>query len=120
MSIFSSAFAIAHAIISTAKGESVSYRAGGTGAFTALSGFILLQDRVPASAQDDDHHDEVQIRSAILKGPVTPELVRGYQVKDAITNLVWSVQAVKIDSMQVCLLELTQGGKLGPDRHGAR
>jgi len=120
MSVFSIALAAAHAALATAKGESIGYRVGTSGAFTTLAGFILIQDRVPAFSQDGDHHDEVQVRSGTLKGPVTPAMVKGYQIQDTITGYVWSVQAVKIDSQQVCLLELTQVGTLGPDRKGAR
>lgn len=119
MSAIGDAIAPGLAALSTLKGESLGYRTGTTGSFTALSGFCLHQARGEAPMFDETHASEVQKRLATLKGPVTPAMARGYQVKDLITGIIYAVQFVKIDVQQVCALEEREPTKRTPDRHGS-
>lgn len=119
MSDMSTALAGALSALATVKGESVGYRTGTSGAFTTLTGFVLIMQRVPEPSYSADDMQEQQVFSAVLKGPVSPAMVVGYQIQDSVTSFVWSVRSVKIDVQQVCALERTDVTKFTPDRGGA-
>jgi hypothetical protein len=120
MSVISDALTRGLSFLATAKGESVSYRLGTSGSFTALVGFVLTLDRVQGQEYDDNVDAYVMKRTGILKGPVTPQLGKGYQIKDNITGLTYAVEDVKIDVQQVCPVMLIDTTTLGPDRKGAK
>lgn len=119
MSSISNALAAGLATLATEKGESVGYRTGTSGAFTALTGFVLHQQRVQEPAYSDQDEQEQQVFSAVLKGPTTPALAINYQVQDTVTGYVWSIRSVKTDVQQVCILERTVATNFTPDRGGA-
>ena len=119
MSVISAILTKGLSALSTAKGESVGYRVGTSGGFTALPGFVLTAQRVPAPEYNQEEQAEKQKHTASLKGPVAPLLVRGYQVEDTVTGFVWSVRSVKIDVQQVCVLERVEAITFTPDRAGA-
>jgi hypothetical protein len=120
MSTMSEIFATGLAQLATVKGESVGYRVGTSGSYTTLTGFVLNIDRLPAPAMDPDHQSQETLITATLKGPVTPLLVRGYQVKDNVSGITFAVESVKIDTQQVVILNSINTQQFAPDRKGAR
>lgn len=119
MSVISDMLARGLSVLATAKSESVAYRPGISGGFTALTGFVLIQQRVAAPIFDDAQEQEEQRLSATLKGPLSPVLFRGYQIQDTVTGLIWAVQSNKTDVQQVCQLELVKVTQFTPNRGGA-
>lgn len=119
MSDMSTALTAGLAALATAKGESVGYRTSTSGAFTTLTGFVLIQQRVPEPTFSDRDEQEQQVFNAILKGPTTPALAVGYQIQDSVTSYVWSVRSIKNDVQQVCMLERTEATNFTPNRGGA-
>ncbi len=120
MSMISRALANGLATIARAKGESVGYRTGTSGAYTALSGFVLQIDRLPPPTMDSDHDAQETLITATLKGPVTPVLAQGYQVRDDVSGITFAVQSLKLDVQQICILHSIDTQRLAPDRQGAR
>ena len=119
MSVISSALASALSAIATAKGESLSYATAAGQSFTALTGFVIHQDRVSEPVHDERGQVVAQRRRATLKGPVSPLMALGYQVKDSkpTTPLTWAVEGVKIEEQQiVTLMREERVGSYGPDR----
>lgn len=119
MSSMSDILANGLAALATAKGESVGYRTGTSGSFTALTGFVLIQQRVPEPSFSDRDEQEQQIFNAVLKGPLSPAMAIGYQIQDTVTGYVWAVRSIKNDVQQVCTLERTEATSFTPDRGGA-
>ena len=119
MSIISDALTKGLAALATAKGETVGYRVATSGAFTALNGFVLIQQRVPEPTFSDSDEQEQQTFSATLKGPASPAMVVGYQIQDTITGYVWAVRSIKNDVQQVCTLARVEALNLTPNRGGA-
>lgn len=101
-------------------GHSVSYRTGTSGAFTALTGFVLIQDRPQPHAFDSDRTMETQTLGAVLKGPLTPAMADGYQVKDEVTGIIYACYQPKFDAQQIARLERVEVESFGPDRKGSR
>jgi hypothetical protein len=120
MSSMSDILAAGLSVLSTVKGESVGYRTGTTGSFTALPGWTITQDRTQPEFHDADGGADVVRRTATLKGPLSPALAKGYQIEDGTTSLVWAVQGVTFDQQQICLLELVVVDQFAPDRKGQR
>lgn len=109
----------AHAILATAKGESLQYATALTGSLATLTGFVLHQDRIGEPVYNDRDIAEAQQFTATLKGPVTPVLAIGYKVKDLVTGFEWAVESSKIDTQQVCRLMRRIDIVHGPNRGGA-
>jgi len=105
--------------LSTLKGDSLGYRISTSGSFTALTGWCLHQARVDEPIFDESSNAEIQNRTAILKGPISPVMAKGYQIYDYVTSLTWAVESAKLDVQQVCSLKLQVTIKRTPDRQGA-
>jgi hypothetical protein len=105
-------------VLADHKGEDLSWRAGESGDFTALTGFCLEVDRVGEPIYDEDDHATVQKRTATLHGPLTPALSQGGQVRDGKGGKDWSIESVKLGNKQVCLLWRHEVLGTGPDRGG--
>jgi hypothetical protein len=119
VSVISSALASALSAIATAKGEVLSYATAHGQSFTALTGFVIHQDRVGEPTHDDQGRVVSQVRRAVLKGPVSPLMAKGYEIKDSkpTTPIVWAVEGVKIEEQQiVTLMREERVGPYGPDR----
>jgi hypothetical protein len=119
MSAVSDALARGLSALATAKGEALAYQAGVSGGFTALTGFVLIQQRVPDPSFSESDEQEQQVFNAVLKGPATPALAVGYQIQDTVTSYVWAVRSIKNDVQQVCMLERTKATNFTPNRGGA-
>lgn len=104
-------------MLATVRSESLSYCSTVGGTYTALTGWVLLIDRLPAPVFNDENQaGEVQ-QTATLKGPLSPALQRGWFIKDG-NNEIWAVEGVKGEQQQVCTLMRTKVTKRGPDRGG--
>ena len=81
------------AVLSTDKEEDLEYATSAGGSFSALSGFVIHQDLLTEPTYDDDSHGGSQTRRAYCKGPVSPRLSIGYQVRDntQIPAMIWAV-----------------------------
>lgn len=88
------------------KGEALSYATTQGGAYTALTGFVLLKSRVDPVMQDDQRGMEMQLQGATLKGPLTPALTQGQFVKDSSVSPaeIYYVEAVKVEAQQISSL----------------
>ncbi len=120
MSTASDLLASGLSLLATVHGHSVSYRTSTSGSFTALTDFLIIQDRPAGPTQDDDHQLEGQPRAAYLKGPLTPAMADGYQVKDENTGIIYACRAPKFEAQQIARLEVVDVRQFGPDRKGAK
>lgn len=120
MSIASDIFASGLSVLSTVHGHSVSYATTYGGAYTALTGFVLIKDRPAPRTQDDDHQMEVQTLGGVLKGPLTPAMAHGYFIKDVNTGQIYSCLEPKFEAQQIARVEVADPKQYGPDRKGAR
>lgn len=120
MSVVGDALAVGLVALSGAIGASLQYRTGTSGGFTALTGWVLIQNRVDPIMFDESRAAEEQQRTASLKGPVSPLMVQGYQVQDITTGIIWAIQSAKLGPHQVCVLEYVSTTKRTPERHGAK
>jgi hypothetical protein len=120
MSTASDILAAGLATLATVHGHSVSYRTGTSGSFTALPGFLLIQDRPQPHGFDGDREMETQTRGATLKGPLMPALADGYQVKDEITGIIYACYDPKVEAQQIARLERVTVKEYGADRKGQR
>ena len=119
MGIISENLTRALQIIAEGKEESLEYATTPGGAFTALTGFVIHQELMAEPTYDDDHRGPTQTRRAYCKGPVSPRLSIGYQVRDntQIPALTWAVEGVIFECQQIATLsrqERVLGS--GPDR----
>jgi hypothetical protein len=119
MSTISDAMTTALDALATAKGESLQYATTLGGSYTAMSGFVLHQDLVSEPVYNEHDRADSQSFSATLKGPVTPALAVGYEVKDTVTGLRWAVESVMVDVQQICRLMRRVERTRGPNRGGA-
>lgn len=105
--------------ISTARGESLSYRTSTSGSFTTLTGWVL--DRSDnAGPQYDESNMERTVYQATLSGPLTPTLSVGYQVQDG-DGRVWSIKGDRPDGQQqIFFLTDEPLANAGPDRGRTR
>ncbi len=120
MSIASDIFATGLAELATVHGHSVSYSATYGGSYTALPGFLLIQQRPSAHTQDDAHGAEVQVLGAVLKGPLTPAMLDGYFIKDVNSGQIYSCRKPKFEAQQIANLEVATPQVFGQDRDGAK
>jgi len=120
VSTASSILATGHSLLSSVFGHSVSYRTGTTGGFTALTGFIILQDRPQPHGFDGDRGMETQMRGGFLKGPLTPAMADGYQVKDENSGIIYACYDPKFEAQQIARLERVTVEEFGPDRKGQK
>ncbi len=103
--------------ISSFDGVTLGYRTGTSGAFTTLTGFVLHKDRLPQSQFDDRGELESTLQTATLKGPLSPSLVKGYQIQvDSSATDIWSVENVMVKGQQIALLHRRPIHTLAPDR----
>ena len=107
------------AVISADKEEDLAYATTPGGAFTALTGFVIHQDLLTEPTYDDDSRGGSQTRRAYCKGPVSPRLLIGYQIRDntQIPAMIWAVEGVISECQQIATLarqERVNG--TGPDR----
>lgn len=116
MSLMSTALSTGLTVLATAKGESLQYATAPGQAFAAMTGFVLVQERPEDADHDSDTEVEAQTMRASLKGPVTPALPRGYQIKDLITGFTWAVESNVIDVQQVCRLSRRVQLTITPNR----
>jgi hypothetical protein len=120
MSTASDILAAGLATLATVHGHSVSYRTTTSGSFTALTGFLIIQDRPNPHGFDGDREMETQTRNGWLKGPLTPAMADGYQVKDENTGSVYACYEPKFEAQQIARLECVTVEEFGPDRKGQR
>jgi hypothetical protein len=118
MSTISSTLTAGLLSLSGYKSESLSYATSHGGSFTALTGFVIGQERVGAPIYDDANRCIGQRRTAYLKGPTTPLMATLYEVKDSLptTPLIWAVEGVKIEQQQIVTLWREERFASGPDR----
>jgi hypothetical protein len=120
VSSISDAMEDALSTMATAKGETLGYRTGTSGAFTTLTGWVLHRESFPQAQFDERSGGERYEQTANLSGPLaTPTMVVGYQVQDG-NSAVWAVESVMADQHQVCLVRRIVSRQLGPDRGSAR
>ncbi len=119
MSRISQALTRANAIISTAKGESLYYRANSDRAWAPLVGFVLDRDDVQPPVYDDIESAESTIQTGRLSGPVTPALAVGYEIKDGSDNVWALIVPPDFDQQQLCPVRRTTVDNAGPNRGGA-
>ncbi len=120
MSTMSDALAAGLAALASIKGDALTWCATQAGSYAALTGFVIHVDRVEPVRMDDNQHIEKLIETATVKGPLTPVLARGYYIKDTLnSNLVWYVEAVKVDQQQVARCRRVTQLAVTPNR-GAR
>lgn len=121
MSALSDAMSAALGAVSSFDGIVLEYRAGQSGGWTALTGFVLHKDRVPQLNFDDRGAMEVQAHNAALKGPLAPALAVGHQVRAGSADTdIWNVESAMTKGQAIYLLRRSKVGKLGPDRGGTR
>ncbi len=85
-----------------------------------LAGFLIIQDRPQPHGFDGDREMETQARGGTLKGPLTPAMADGYQVKDEITGLIYACYDPKFEAQQIARLERVTVEEFGPDRKGQK
>ncbi len=121
MSNMSDALASALSVISTFEGVTLGYRTGVSGSFTALTGWAIHKDRVPQSQYDERTGGDIQIHSMMVKGPLSPAMVKGYQIQvGGSATDIWAVESVTTHAQQICLCRRAPVATLGPDRGGTR
>lgn len=117
MSTMSDILASGLSLLSSVRSDAPSYSATFAGTYTPLTGFVLIIDRLPAPAFNEERQAGEIAQTATLKGPLTPALSRGQFVKDG-NNDIWAVEGVKAEQQQICTLMRTKVTKRGPDRGG--
>ena len=117
MSTMSDILATGLATLSTLRSDTVSYSTTKGGSYTALTGWVLIIDRIPPPVFNDQTQAGESQQTATLKGPLTPALLRGYFILDGNGDY-WSVEGVKTEQQQICALMRTKVTKRGPDRAG--
>ncbi len=115
MSDMSDILAAGLAVLAEIEGHSLDYRTTEAGAWVALSGFCLNEQRVGEPQYDSDDQVTEQKRIATLKGPVSPAIAKDYQIRDNTTGRTWAVESVSFSQQQVCILWRTEVGAHGPD-----
>lgn len=117
MSTMSDILASGLSLLSSVRSDAPSYSATYGGSYTALTGFVLIIDRLPAPAFNEQSQAGEIAQTATLKGPLSPVISRGQFVKDG-NNDIWSVEGVKTEQQQICTLMRAKVTKRGPDRGG--
>lgn len=102
--------------LASTKVEALSYRAGESGDFTALTGFCLEAERVGEPQYDEDGKAYIQKFTATLHGPLTPVLSEDGQIRDAKGGKDWAIESVRRGNKQVLLLWRHEVLATGPDR----
>lgn len=116
MSILSNHMTSANAIVATAKGELLAYRAAvGTGSYTDLPGFVLDRDELVDPVQGELQGAEESTSVGRVTGPLTPALAVGYGIRDG-SNVEWAVRRVDFDQMQILTVERITLGYAGVGR----
>lgn len=116
MSIISNHMAAANAIVATAKGELLAYRATiGSGSYTDLPGFVLDRDELGDPIQGEMQGAEESGSVARVTGPLTPALGVGYGIRDG-SGHEWAVRRVDFDQMQILTVERVTLGYAGIGR----
>lgn len=115
MSGMSDILASGLSLLSSVRSESLSYATTLAGSYTALTGWVLTIDRLPAPVFSDQAQVGEVVQTATLKGPVTPALARGYFITDG-NGQIWAVEGVKTEQQQVCTLMRTKVTTRAPDR----
>jgi hypothetical protein len=116
MSIMSDILASGLAALAEIEGHNLDYRTTENGSWVALSGFCISEQRVAEPQYDADDHVTEQKRLATLKGPVSPTIVKGYEIRDNTTGRTWAVESVSFSAQQVVILWRTEVGAHGADR----
>ena len=117
MSTMSDILASGLSVLATVRSESLSYCATVGGTYTALTGWVLTIDRIPAPVFNDQAQAGEVAQTATLKGPLSPALQRGWFITDGNGDK-WAIEGVKTEQQQVCTLARTKVTKRGPDRGG--
>lgn len=118
MSDMSDILAMGLSALAAVTGANLEYRTTSAGAWVALSGFVLEEQRVGEPQYDEDDHIVGQRRIASLKGPRTPALVKDYEVRDNVTGRTWAVESESNSQQGVYTLWRTEVGAHGPNRGG--
>lgn len=119
MSVFSTLLTTALSVISTNKSEALSYATAAGQSFTSMTGFVIHQDRIAAPVYNENGRVIAQRMTGYVKGPVTPLMALGYQIKDSTpaTPLTWAVEGVKIEQQQIITIWREERvGVNSPDR----
>jgi hypothetical protein len=119
MSVFSEGLIAALGVLADAKAESLQYATVAGGAFTALVGFVIHQDPAVEPTFDENSRQPTQTRRAYCKGPLTPLMAIGYQIKDLKQTVpyIWAVEGVTIEEQQIITLSRQERVLFsGPDR----
>jgi hypothetical protein len=106
-------------IVSDGKEELLQYATSAGGSFVSLVGFVIHQDLLAEPNFDENSRAPTQTRRAYCKGPVTPALAIGYQIKDNTQSppLVWAVEGVIFECQQIATLSRQERVLFsGPDR----
>lgn len=116
MSTLQNLMAKALSSISTIRGESLGYRTGTSGSFTALTGYVLDWSDATNAEYEERIGAERTPQQGTLSGPTSLVILVGYQIQDATGN-VWSVKAANMDAQQqICTVEYVGLANYGPDR----
>lgn len=115
MSTMSDILAAGHSALSSVRSESLSYSSTVSGSYTALTGWVLIIDRLPAPVFNDQAQAGEVAQTATLKGPLSPALQRGWFITDG-NSQKWSIEGVKTEQQQVCTLMRTKVTTRAPDR----
>lgn len=115
MSDMSDILSVGLAVLAEFNGDSLDYRTTEAGAWVALSGFAINEQRVSEPQYDSDDQVTEQKRIATLKGPATPAIAKNHQIRDNTTGRIWAVESVSFSQQQAIILWRTETGAHGPD-----
>lgn len=115
MSAMSDILATGLSTLSSTRSESLSYSSTLAGSYTALTGWVLIIDRLPAPVFDDQAQSGEVAQTATLKGPLSPALQRGWFITDG-NGQKWAIEGVKTEQQQICTLMRTKVTTRAPDR----
>lgn len=101
--------------LATVRGDTLSYCATLGGSYTALTGWVLIIDRLPAPAFNEQSQSGEIAQTATLKGPLSPALQRGWFITDG-NSQKWAIEGVKTEQQQICTLMRTKVTTKSPDR----
>lgn len=106
-------------VVADGKEESLQYATTAGGSFAVLAGFVIHQDLLAEPNYDENSRAPTHTRRAYLKGPVSPALAMGYQIKDNTQSpaLIWAVEGVIFECQQIATLTRQERVLFsGPDR----
>jgi hypothetical protein len=102
---------------SLGMGESLSYRVGTSGPWTALPGFYLQRDPPSIPDYDQEHQRESTTFTGMVHGLPAPVITLDVQIKGA-DGSVWAVESLMNDVDQIFRVRRIQAGDAQPSRGG--